>query len=133
MVKSLSPALDKAVLDCKLVNSSFFSEHFECLVGAGLALPSFYATVRPKGQGKPSPYETRGCGSAEPRTMRPMRFELECLLLDPNTFWRFLFGWGHVHQLVFGRNGEELNGRLVEIDLRDLSSSASRCGGRYAS
>jgi hypothetical protein len=28
------------------------------LVGAGLALPSFYATDMPQGQGKPSPYET---------------------------------------------------------------------------
>ena len=49
---------------CKLVNSCFISKHFERLVGAGLALPLFYATDRPQGQGKPSPYETLGCGSA---------------------------------------------------------------------
>ena len=36
----------------------------EELVGAGLALPSFHATARLQGQGKPSPYETRGYGSA---------------------------------------------------------------------
>ena len=52
---------------CKFL---FFGKHFERLVGAGLGLPSFYATDRLRGQGKPSPYETLGCGSAPLRYAR---------------------------------------------------------------
>ena len=57
-----------------------------------------------------------------------MGFKHQCLLLDPNAFWRFLFGRGRVHQLVFGRNREELNGRLVEIDLRDRQGQRAGAG-----